>query len=117
MNSSTDRLASLRDFLIEKHPVLVRLLENPNLLENQKFTDLLWAVFHVSEELGFRESLDNLPSSDINHLKNDLRRAYSKIITEWMLYTEHLKQSYPFLFSLAARINPLNPKASPIVDS
>jgi len=27
----------------------------------------------------------------------------------------HLKQSYPFLFSLAARINPLNPHATPII--
>ena len=115
IETDPERLESLRDFLKEKHGFLVRLLENPNLLENQEFTDLLWAVFHVSEELNFRESLQNLPKSDINHLKIDLRRAYSRIVSEWILYTAHLKERYPFLFSLAARINPLNPKASPIV--
>jgi hypothetical protein len=109
------RLEELRDFLKEKHSFLVRLLENPILLENQGFTDLLWAVFHLSEELNFRDSLQDLPQGDSSHLKTDLRRAYSKIVSEWIAYTEHLKGRYPFLFSLAARINPLNPKASPIV--
>ena len=110
-----DELEHLRDFLKEQHAFLVRLLENPILLENQRFTDLLWAVFHLSEELSFRESLRDLPDADVAHLKTDLRRAYSIIVSEWIGYTEHLKGKYPFLFSLAARINPLNPKASPVV--
>ena len=110
------KLEDLRRYLIGKHEFLLRLLENPNLLENQHFTDFLWAVFHLNEELSFRgEDLSNLPDSDIAHLKVDMRRAYSQIIREWIGYTMHLKESYPFLFSLAARINPLNPKASPIV--
>lgn len=110
-----ESLEKLRDFLNGEHAFLVRLLENPNIFENQRFTDLLWAIFHLSEELNFRESLRGLPSTDIAHLKTDIRRAYSKIMTEWIAYTEHLKGRYPFLFSLAIRINPLNPKASPIV--
>ena len=110
-----DRLEKLRDFLKKNHSFLVRLLENPILLENQRFTDLLWAVFHLSEELNFRESLRDLPKEDIAHLKGDLRRAYSQIVAQWIAYTEHLKDKYPFLFSLAVRINPLNPNASPIV--
>jgi hypothetical protein len=110
-----DKLEKLRDFLKSKHSFLVRLLENPILLENQRFTDLLWGVFHLSEELNFRPSLQNLPETDVAHLKTDLRRAYSQIVSEWIIYTEHLKEKYPFLFSLAARTNPLNPKASPVV--
>jgi len=110
-----EKQEELRDFLKSKHAFLVRLLENPSLLENQRFTDLLWAVFHLSEELNFRGSLQNLPKGDIVHLETDLRRAYSKIVSEWIAYAEHLKGKYPFLFSLASRINPLNPNASPIV--
>jgi hypothetical protein len=110
-----ERLEKLRDFLKSNHSFLVRLLENPILLENQRFTDLLWAVFHLSEELNFRDSLQNLPETDISHLKTDLRRAYSRIVSEWIAYTEHLKGKYPYLYSLASRINPLNPNASPIV--
>jgi hypothetical protein len=108
-------LEELRDFLREKHAFLVRLLENPILLENQHFTDLLWAVFHLSEELDFRESLKDLPDADVAHLKTDLKRAYSLIVSEWINYAQHLRGKYPFLFSLAIRINPLNPNASPII--
>jgi len=111
----TEKLESLRDFLTEKHSFLVRLLENPNIFENQRFTDLLWAIFHLSEELNFRKSLSGLPETDVAHLKTDIRRAYSQIVSEWIAYAEHLKGKYPFLFSLAARINPLNPQASPVV--
>ena len=94
----------------------MRMLENPNLFEHDQFTDLLWAVFHLSEELVLRgEELDNLPKTDYEHLAGDLRRAYSQLTELWLQYTQHLKENYPFLFSLAARVNPMNPAASPIV--
>jgi len=109
-------LSQLRDFLLSKRSFMLRLLENPNLLEHERFTDLLWAIFHLTEELAFREDmLENLPESDYQHLAGDLKRAYSQMTSEWMSYTEHLKDSYPFLYSLAARINPMNPSASAIV--
>jgi hypothetical protein len=63
-----DKLEELRNFLKNKHAFLVRLLENPILLDNQRFTDLLWAVFHLSEELNLRNSLQSLPEGDIAHL-------------------------------------------------
>jgi len=109
-------LSNLREFLLSKRSFLLRLLENPNLLEHERFTDLLWAIFHLTEELDFRgDKLKELPDSDYNHLAGDLKRAYSQLTTEWVTYTEHLQKSYPFLFSLAARINPMNPQASPYV--
>jgi hypothetical protein len=111
-----DSLIELREFLVGKRECLIRMLENPNLFEHDQFTDLLWAVSHLSEELSFRgDELDNLPDSDYRHLAGDLRRAYSKLTGQWLQYTLHLKESYPFLFSLAARVNPMNPDASPIV--
>ena len=109
-------LLEIREFLLSKRLFLMRLLENPNLLEHERFTDLLWAVFHLTEELVFRgELLEDLPDTDYEHLNIDLRRAYSKLTIEWLSYTAHLKENYPFLYSLAARVNPMNPKASPVV--
>lgn len=109
-------LLELREHLIAKRPCLMRILENPNLFEHEQFTDLLWAIFHLTEELSFRgDELDNLPETDYKHLSGDLKRAYSQLTEQWLLYTLHLKENYPFLFSLAARINPMNPAASPIV--
>lgn len=111
-----DSLSELREFLVSKRSFLLRLLENPNLLEHERFTDLLRAVFHLAEELAFREEeLEDLPESDYNHLVGDLKRTYSQITVEWIVYTTHLKESYPYLYSLAARVNPMNPHASPLV--
>lgn len=113
-----DKLCDLRDFLLDKRLFMMRLLENPNLLEHERFTDLLWAIFHLTEELAFREDkLKELPQEDYNHIVNDLKRAYSQITSVWIAYTGHLKESYPFLFSLAARINPMDPNATPIISS
>ncbi len=109
-------LTDLQTFLLEKRSFLLHLLDNPNLLEHERFTDLLWAVFHLSEELVFRgNKIDRLPAADYEHLGNDLKRAYSQIVSEWIAYAHHLKASYPFLFSLAARINPFNPNPTAII--
>ena len=110
-----EKLPELRDFLVEKRAFMLRLLENPNLLEHDRFSDLLLAVFHLTEELAFRENkLLELPQADLTHIAVDLQRAYSQIIQEWIHYISHLKDSYPFLFSFAVRINPMNSQSSVI---
>jgi hypothetical protein len=108
-------LEYLRNFLIEKRGFLVRLLENPNLLEHESFTNLLWAVFHMTEELSARKDIKQLPDTDYKHLTIDIKRAYTLLVREWIDYMEHLKNNYPYLFSLAMRTNPFDEKASPIV--
>jgi len=101
--------------IVSKVDFLLRLLENPNLLEHESFTDLLWAVLHLEEELSYRKTLKELPNSDYAHLSGDIKRAYGLVISEWLTYVKHLKYNYPYLFSLAIRMNPLNKDASPLV--
>ncbi|MBN1572156.1 MAG: hypothetical protein JW984_03050 [Deltaproteobacteria bacterium] len=108
-------LENLRSFLFERRVFLLRLLENPNLLEHDSFTDLLWAVTHLQEELYFREDFVSLPESDFAHLTLDIKRAYRSVIKEWVLYMKHLHDNYPYLFSLAKRMNPFDANASIIV--
>ncbi|NWF94007.1 MAG: hypothetical protein HXY46_13970 [Syntrophaceae bacterium] len=55
------RLGVLTEFLMRERDFLVRLLENPFLLEHGSFTDLLRAVFHLTEELAYRKDPDQLP--------------------------------------------------------
>jgi len=105
----------LKKFLGEKREFLLRLLENPNLLEHETFTVLLWAVFHLTEELCARPDFKHLPEADYEHLANDIKRAYSLLIVEWIIYMRHLYNSYPYLFSLAVRTNPFDIKASAII--
>ncbi|GFE61256.1 hypothetical protein [Geobacter sp. AOG2] len=97
----------LKEFLIEKRPFLVGLLENQNLLEHEQFTDLLWAVFHLVEELEARLSFDDMAQSDIEHINGDIKRVFGHLSREWVLYMQHLKVDYPYLFSLAVRLNPM----------
>jgi hypothetical protein len=108
-------LIGLKSFLAARRNFLLRLLENSNLLEHETFTELLWAVFHLNEELTVRQNLTELVPTDANHIAGDIRRAYLILITEWLAYMKHLKSEYPYLFSLAVRMNPFDPYASPIV--
>jgi len=104
-------LEGLKLFLIKKRNFLLALLENQNILEHESFTDLLWAVFHLTEELEGRKDLKNLPVSDYEHLSGDLKRAYRQLISQWLQYMKHLRADYPYLFSLAMRTNPFDQEA------
>jgi len=94
---------------------LLGLLENPNLLEHESFTNLLWAVFHLTDELAHRSDLVKLPDTDYQHLAGDMKRVYHQLIIQWLNYMKHLKQDYPYLFSLAMRTNPFDINASVVV--
>jgi len=110
-------LVYLRTFFLEKREFLLRLLENPNLLEHESFTELLLAVFHLVEELVVREDVTSLPDADRHHIAGDIKRAYILLVQQWLEYMGHLRDHYPYLFSLAIRINPFDENASPIVKS
>lgn len=109
-------LQDLKAFLKNKRPFLLALLENPNLLEHETFTELLRAVFHLTEELEKRKDISKLPHSDYQHLKGDIERVYGLLISEWLLYMKHLMNNYPYLFSLAMRSNPFDPNAKVEID-
>lgn len=79
---------------------------NPNLLEHDTFTDMLWALYHLIDELESRPDVSALPASDISHLGGDMARAWGLLVSEWIGYMKHLKHRYPYLWSLAVRKNP-----------
>jgi hypothetical protein len=106
----------LQAFLSAKKEFLLTLLANPNLLEHESFTELLWAVFHLAEELDCRSGFEGMLPSDRDHLVGDIDRAYRLLITEWLNYMRHLQIEYPYLFSLAMRTNPFDIAARPEVE-
>jgi len=110
-------LGYLKGFLAARREFLLRLIENPNLLEHETFTELLLAVFHLVEELTCREDVHHLPNTDVIHIEGDIKRVYGLLVSEWLDYMKHLKDNYPYLFSLAIRLNPFDKDASPIVTS
>jgi len=115
INSNSKDITELKIFLSGKRGFMLRLLENPNLLEHEKFTELLWAVFHLTEELDCRKDCTLLPEADFSHLSGDIKRAYVLLIQEWLAYMKHLKHNYPYLYSLASRLNPFEDDPSAII--
>ncbi len=85
------------------------------IFEHESFTDCILALDHLTKELKARKELDGLPSTDLSHLELDIRRAYERLIPEWIKYMEYLKDHYPYLFSLAIRTNPFDPGSSVVI--
>lgn len=115
MDLSGCDLAALKKQLVQEKRFILSLLGNQALLEHEAFTELLWAVTHLGEELEARASLVGMPASDMAHLANDAKRAYTQLCSQWLAYVRHLQSDYPFLFSLAVRTNPFDPEAKAVV--
>ncbi len=113
INLKKNDLQNLKDYLKKNRAFLLGLLENQNLLEHETFTDLMWALFHLTEELAIRKNVLNLTDNDLQHIEVDFERVYSLLIIEWLSYMKHLKGDYPFLFSFAIRTNPFDLNATP----
>lgn len=109
-------IEEMRSFLKDKRDFLLRLLENPMLLEHQSFTELLRAVFHFTEEVTRRECISGLPESDCRHLQKDIERIYRTLSLEWLSYMKYLHANYPYLSSLAMRTNPFDSRARVVVE-
>jgi hypothetical protein len=109
-------LTRLKKFLSEHRDFLLTLLGNPVLLEHDRFTELLWAVTHLDEELEARQSTSNLPENDLKHIAGDIQRLYNHLAVEWLAHAEHLKTNYPYLFSLVLRTHPFQEHPSPIIE-
>jgi hypothetical protein len=108
-------LEELKQYLHGRRFYLMTLLQNPSLLEHDRFTDLLWATTHLGEELEMRDNFDDLPPGDRAHLAVDIQRTYDNLTSEWLDYVQHLKTAYPFLFSLVLRTHPFQENPSPEV--
>jgi hypothetical protein len=106
---------ALKEFLTSNENFILRIMENPTIFEHESFTDLIFAVTHLMEELSARDDLRNLPLTDIAHLEVDMERIYSRLVPEWLKYMEYLKNHYPYLFSLAMRQNPFDENASVVI--
>jgi hypothetical protein len=108
-------LPAFRDTLGQNVQFLLLLLQNPDLEEHDRFSDLLFATLHLWQELMSRDVLTDLPDPDLAHLSVDLNRIYAAILKEWVIYLRQVKERYPFLHSLALRTNPFDDSAEVII--
>lgn len=109
--------SKLMVYLQNQANFLLRMLENPTLQEHGNFTDLLRAIFHLRDELLNRVDLSEMPDTDRQHLEGDIVRIYKLLVLEWLSHMRYLKDNYGYLLSLALRVNPFDPEATPVVKS
>jgi hypothetical protein len=107
-NVEPKKLSELVAAMEENRGFLLTLLQNPNLHEHEAFTDMLWAVFHIADELKTRGDLNLISDEDASHLAIDLLRAYKAMVMEWIGYINYLNDEYPFLYKIAIRKNPFS---------
>ena len=105
----------LKLMLHDKREFMLRMHENPNLLEHETFTDMLLAVFHLTEELLARDDFSILPPADTMHLVYDAKRALQTLLIQWLCHMEHLNSDYPYLYSLEVRRNPFGDAKSVVI--
>lgn len=103
---TSQKLEDLKKLMKSKRDFLNRMIENPNLLEHDTFTDMLLSVFHVMEELIARSGFEDDSRADMAHLSGDIKRAIMTLLIQWIEYMRHLSSEYPYLYSLEVRKNP-----------
>ncbi|WP_157078700.1 hypothetical protein [Methanobrevibacter filiformis] len=110
-NDRKEYLTKLQEILVKKRYFLVRMLENPVLLEKENFSEVIMAIFHLDEELERRENFEEISEPDLNHILHDIDRAYYSLVYEWVSYLYYLKHHYPYIFALSMRTNPFDENA------
>ena len=88
-------ISDMHTFLMEHKGFHLALLENPQLIEHDRFTPLMQALFHLTDVLMAWEKLIDLPPADYAHLSGDVNRVYRLLMIEWLTYMKYLKQNYP----------------------
>jgi len=116
LKHETDVLVEMKNFLNTNRRFILGMMENANLAEHDRFTDMLLALSHLSDELRMRDDLASLPASDFKHISKDISRVYNSILVLWLSYLFHIKSEYPFLYSLAIRSNPFDSSATVIIN-
>lgn len=111
IDARNGNLQEMHDLFVQQRSFVLALMENPNLLEHESFTDMLLAASHLMEELSMRSDLASLSAKDLQHISVDMKRAFSALVNVWLGYMHHLKKEYPYLYSLAVRTNPFNSEA------
>lgn len=100
------------DFNKELYTVITHIVEanktqllvissNPLLLEQECFTQLLWSIFHISDEFRLRGPYDHLGNGDRAHMKKDFTETFKLLLLSYADNNAYLKHQYPSYYHAA----------------
>lgn len=101
-----EKVETLKLLLLQKRSVFLDMLGNSDLAEHDSFTDMLWALFHVADELAHQDMREQ-SRADMAHLRRDIQRAYPLLLLEWVKNLKYLHDEYPYMFDAAVRFSPI----------
>lgn len=90
-----DKILQLLD---AKTEIILTIASNPHLLDHETFTDLLWAVLHLREELYSRMDLQ-VSQADRQHILMDSKRVFDLYLENWGQYCEYVRKEYPYYYN------------------
>lgn len=96
-----DRVTDLMD---QSSTAMLVLASSPVLLEHEEFTDMLWGIFHLTDERRIRGEYENLTEEDRLHLEKDYARVLTKLVSEAIANAQYLQKVYPDYYSRARGI-------------
>lgn len=76
---------------------ILTIASNPNLLEHDGFTDLLWAVMHLREEMEYFEA-KKATARDESHIQSDAKRVFDLLEKNRHEYEAYIQKEYPYFY-------------------
>lgn len=111
VNFEKINLYELKKYVVEKRYRVINLLDNPVIIEHERFMDLLWILLHLIEELRMTIDFESMNSEDREDLKGDIERLYRLLAYEWIKYLQYLRDNYPHIYRYEIKSNPFVPHA------
>lgn len=98
MKASGEDIIDLMELLKSHEEQIMSMTRNPLVLEFETLHGSLMSLFHLTEEMHFRQPLYRLEQSEVNHLARDAGKSLTQLAVLWLFYMEHLKDTHPSLF-------------------
>ncbi len=98
MEATADDIIALMELLESREAEITSMTRNPLLLEFELLHPTLMSLFHLIEEMHFRQPLHRLTPEEVNHLARDAGKSLRHLAQLWLRYMEYLKATHPDLF-------------------
>lgn len=95
---TSERAIELRNTLDVHYMFITINASNPALLEHEKYTDMLWSIYHLRDELKMRD-LDRMTKEERKHLEIDATRVLNNLLINWVSHVRYVQKEYPYFYA------------------
>lgn len=96
---SADVYDESMDIILRSRLALLTLSSNPLLLEHECFTEMLWGIFHLSDEFRLRGKYNELDKEGREHMEDDFEKVFRLLLVNRVANLQYLQKTYPNYYS------------------